>query len=265
VLSSSDSNYLPASVRSASRVLKLVDWLALKAYPVTLAETAAAFHLPKSSVRLLLMTLVQGGYAARDSDGCYKMIRLPGDTLGDPAWQFIVRVADPIVRDAVAETQESGFIAVMAGDRIRYLTKVLPNNREIFYDRNIDRERIPHQVASGFAILSMLPADELEHYLSRAHDPELSQDGVLTSLHEILASARRDGVIANFAGRNEGAAGAAAPVLDQDGRVIAAINISGPVERVKANLAAIKTAVAKAAQRTTRAVAELRRFQRRSE
>jgi len=251
---------LLGSVRSAARVLKLVDWLAMQVAPATLADAAASLVLPKSSVRLLLMTLVQGGYAAQERDGTYRMLRLPGDNLGDPSWQSIVRLVDPIVREAVAEVQESGFIAILTRDRIRYLTKVLPGNREIVYDRNIDPERIPHQVASGLAILSMLPADELDRYLSRVKDPELARDGGLAGLHKTLARARRDRVIANLAGRVEGAAGAAAPVLDRDGRAIAAVNISGPSDRVKANLPAIERAVAKAGRRATDAIARLRRF-----
>ena len=49
----------------------------------------------------------------------------------------------------------------------------------------------------------------------------------------------------------DGAAGAASPVLNKAGRPIGAINVSGPLERVRDNLPAIERAVAEAAQRVT--------------
>ena len=64
------------SVRSAARVLQLVEWLATRSEQASLAEASAALDLPKSSVRLLLTTLVEGGYATREVEGGY-LLRPP--------------------------------------------------------------------------------------------------------------------------------------------------------------------------------------------
>ena len=168
-----------ASVRSAARVLKLLEWLATQLEQVSLADASAALDLPKSSVRLLLTTLVEGGYATREGEGGYLLRRLPGERQDGTVWPSLVRIASPVIRELVGTLRESGFIGVLVGRRVRYLAKVLPD-REVVYNRNIDVERIPHQTASGLAILSALPAEEIEHYLSTIDDPEL-RDGKLPS------------------------------------------------------------------------------------
>jgi len=240
-----------ASVRSAARVLKLLEWLATQTEQVSLADASAALDLPKSSVRLLLTTLVEEGYVTREGDGGYLLRRLPGERQDGAVWPSLVRNASPVIWELVGTLRESGFIGVLVGSRVRYLTKILPD-REVVYNRNITVERIPHQTASGLAILSALSVEEIEHYLSTSDDPELRKGkAAVNLLRATLVSARNRGVASNMRGVFDGAAGAAAPVLNKAGRPIGAINISGPLERVKENLPAIERAVAEAAQRVT--------------
>ena len=184
---------------------------------------------------------------------CYG--RLPGERQDGTVWPALVRVASPVIRELVGTLRESGFIGVLAGRRVRYLVKVLPD-REVVYNRNIDVERIPHQTASGLAILSALPTAEVEDYFSAIDDPQLRDgEAALALLRATLIDARERGVASNMQGVFDGAAGAAAPVLDRAGRPVGAINISGPLERVRENLPAIGSAVAAAARRVTEMLA----------
>jgi DNA-binding IclR family transcriptional regulator len=240
------------AVSSSARILELIEWLATRAEPATLAEARAALDMPKSSTLVLLRTLVETGYAERGEDGRYRLARLPGEATAEGGWGTLVRIADDIVRDAVASTQESGFIAVLTSERrIRYLCKHLPE-REIRYDRNIARDRIAHHVASGIAILSAGDDARLENYADAARRAGTLPPEEWEQLRKAVAVARRRGIAVNLHGRVEGAGGVAVPILDATGRPLAAVNISGPSERVQASLSDIEKAAIEAARRIAR-------------
>lgn len=224
---------------SAVRILELVEWLATQSTPVTLAQTCLALDLPKSSTLLLFKALVDGGYVERGDDGRYRLTRLPGEPSADRrAWGSLLRVAEPFLRRAVAEAQESGFIAVQTAEgRIRYLVKVLPD-REICYDRDISNDRTAHHVASGLAILGALSEAQLERYLA-ALDPRAPGADDPGQIRARIAEAKTAGFVVNLKGRVEGASGVAAPILDAGGRPVGAVNLSGPTDRVINNVEAI--------------------------
>lgn len=224
---------------SAVRILDLVEWLATQSAPVALTQTCQALDLPKSSTLLLFKALVDGGYVERGDDGRYRLVRLPGEPSAErPAWGTLLRLAEPFLRQAVAEAQESGFIAVLTDEmRVRYLVKIMPE-REIRYDRDITSDRKAHHVASGLAILSALSEEQVEQYLRRL-DPQDAGTDHPDQILGLLARARLDGFAINLKGRVEGASGVAAPILDATRRPVGAINLSGPTDRVINNVDAI--------------------------
>lgn len=236
------------SGRGAERVLDALEWLADRPGPSSLAEFAQALDTPKSSALLLLRLFVDRGYAARDADGRYALSRLPGErSAGKPAWGTLLRVATPFMAAAVNEAQETGCLAVLDGDRVRYLNKILPK-REVRYDRDISRMRSPQQVASGIVLLSALEDDDLREVSTTLG---LEADAVRDLMDDVAAT-RVDGHFTNMKGLVEGAAGVAVPIYDSAGRMVAAFNLSGPKERV----ATSADRLIEVATKTARAVSE---------
>ncbi|MCF3933861.1 helix-turn-helix domain-containing protein [Acuticoccus sp. M5D2P5] len=239
------------SGRGAERILDLVEWLAEQTAPVGLNEAASRLDIPKSSTLLLLRILVDRAYVARE-DGRYRLVRTPGDTANHGvAWATILRIAEPLLADAVSVAQESGFVAVLTPEqRVHYLVKLLPQ-REIRYDRDISGDRIPHQVASGMILLAGLSDAALEVYLASVPAFGDDPDTVRAKIHQ----ARADGYAVNLVGRVEGAAGCAAPIRGHDGAIVAAINISGPRDRFTAHLDRSVKAAVDAARRASETLA----------
>lgn len=233
------------NARGYKRILQLIEWLAQQAQPVALADAVNHFAWPKSTALLLIRALVEDGYVQRQEDGRYRLVRLPGEPgPGRLAWGTLVRVCESVLRDAVAAVNETGFIAVLTPERqLRYLTKILPE-REIRYDRNIDRLRVAHHVASGLVLLAHLGPAELDAYL-QAIAREGEDDPA--AIGERVAAARKDGYAINLDGRVEGAAGVAAPILDSRGHAVAAVNIAGPRQRLAENLDQVVEAAMRAA------------------
>ncbi|MGI4942548.1 MAG: helix-turn-helix domain-containing protein [Janthinobacterium lividum] len=237
------------TVRSATRTLDLLELLAQQTRALTLAELNRMIGLPKSSTLLLLRTLEARGYAVREAEG-YRLIRLPGEVSAvqpgeQAAWGTLRRLATPALAEAVAVAKESAFLAVLTpANRVRYLSKLLPPGQELKYDRDINQDRIPHHVASGLALLAALPGQDIEHYLCTLapDDPEPRQ-----TADRAIRTAQRNGIAVNLKGRMEGAAGVAVAVLDPAGHAIAAVNLAGPADRVRANLPALERAARAAA------------------
>jgi IclR family acetate operon transcriptional repressor len=243
------------SGRGAERILDAVEWFATTTSPVSYTDFVHALDVPKSSALLLLRLLVSRGYVQRLPDNRYVLVRLPGEALGGGnTWGTILRLADGYLREAVATVEETGFVAVLDNERIRYLNKILPK-REIRYDRDIVPTRLPHQVASGLVMLADFSPEELDRYLEEAEVRADERPGILTA----IATARTDGCYVNLNGVVEGAAGIAAPVKDAHGHAIAAINISGPRDRIIANLDRIKDAVVSVAGAVSNEVASRKR------
>lgn len=215
------------SGRGVERVLDMIEWFAASPEGASLSEIAAALAMPKSSALLMLQSLAERGYIHRLGSGEYQLIRLPGEISADgPNYGALIALVSPYLLNAVQETGESGFIAVLEGPSIRYLNKVLPK-REILYDRDIVPTRPAHNVASGVVLLASGSDADVEAY---AEASSLSEDEQ-SKLQEAIASARASGFYVNEMGVVEGAAGAAAPIIAANGKAIAAFNISGPQGR----------------------------------
>ena len=241
--------------RGSERILDLVEWLAERTDAVGLSDAAQALDMPKSSALLLLRTLVARGYVDRE-ETAYRLVRLPGEGARADGfgWGALLRVAAPFLTSAVEEVGESGFVAVLNPERrVHYLAKQLPQ-REIRYDRDISRDRIAHHVASGIVLLGGLSDDELEGYLAECEQDPAERD----LARERIVAARREGHAVNLVGRIEGAAGVAAPVIGDEGRVIGAINISGPKDRFAEHLDRSVSTVVDVARRVSQEFARRR-------
>lgn len=230
------------SGRGVERMLDLLEWLAETPGPSGLAAISTALDMPKSSTLLMLRSLTDRGYLERLPQGDYALRRLPGQGAGGTGRGALLALVGPYLVTAVEETGESGFLAVMEGGQIRYLNKIMPA-REIRYDRDISMTRPAHKVASGIVLLAAGCDAEVSDYASAAG---LSAEE-RAALTEAVATARATGVYMNLRGVVEGAAGAAAVLRDAGGRLLGAINISGPQSRLAAHVALVSQVVLKTA------------------
>jgi IclR family pca regulon transcriptional regulator len=239
------------SGRGVERVLDMIEWFAASPEGASLSEIAAALAMPKSSALLMLQSLIERGYIHRLGSGEYRLVRLPGEVSADgPNYGALIALVSPYLANAVHETGESGFIAVLEGPSIRYLNKLLPK-REILYDRDIVPTRPAHKVASGIVLLASGSDADVEAYAATS---SLSEEEH-SKLREAVGSARKSGFYVNAMGVVEGAAGAAAPILAANGKAIAAFNISGPQGRFITNSDRISNVVRETAVAITEELA----------
>ena len=80
-------------VKSASRVLDLLEIFAAAPSPLGVSELARRLSIPKSSVSALLRTLLLRGYLERDQHGGYRQSTHPAMALSSPSLARLVTVA----------------------------------------------------------------------------------------------------------------------------------------------------------------------------
>lgn len=234
------------SGRGAERVLLLIEWIATREKPFTFTEVVNGMRLPKSSALATLRLLNDMGYIEMGADKLYRLVRLPGQLSTEyKAWGTLKTASENILRGIVDEIHESGFIAVLEDDlNVRYLLKLLPA-REIRYERDVSIPRRAHQVSAGIVLLSSLKTEELHAYAKEEHAFGRLK-GSAEELVERVDGARMAGVFVNPTGVFEGAAGISSPIFDQEGRIVAALNVAGPAERMTPQFDRIQEAVIKA-------------------
>lgn len=217
------------SSRGYERVLFLIEWLAKQVEPVSLSEVVSYFGWPKSTTHLLLQSLVEFGYLKQNEYQRYRLVRLPGESTPDTIrWGALIGQSESFLQEAMQETGETVCLAVLTEDlMVKYINRILPE-REIRYERDITKLRIPHLVASGLVLLSEMDASQLMRY-REVHQISQSE---YTALLSKLTEVKTRQYYMNREGTVEGAAGVASVIRARNEAVLGAINITGPKDRV---------------------------------
>lgn len=238
------------SVKSADRVLDILELFASTDRALALRDVARILVLPKSSAHMLLGTLMVRGYLVRTSEDLFRLAPAmdQGGWVGGVAGQ-IFRAAQPHLDRLVLEQQESVVLgAPTPGLDVRLLShRISPH--AIRYDVT-SMPVIPGWcTAMGNAILSRLPEDQVRSYLEAADRQQVTPQTVteVDTILQRLAQQRARGHALNIDERFEGASGAAVPICDPDGQPYAALNCVTVTPRFLRKQAAIVTALKAAA------------------
>lgn len=219
---------------SAGRVARVL--LAFLTGPRTWGVSAIAreLGLSKAVVHRILQTLVGSGLLeAVPGSRDYRLGPAAG-ALGARALRDsdLRSVAMPVLLGLQRETRETTTVSArVAGGRV-YLDQV-PSELEIKMTVEVGRRFPLHAGSSSVCILAYLPPDEqdavLGAELATLTPKTVSDPSVIRAR---LAEVRRVGFAFSGGERQVGAGAVAAPVFALDGRVVGAISVCGPVERV---------------------------------
>ncbi len=224
-----------AGVKSATRVLDLMEYLARWGRACTHAEIADALAIPKSSLTQLLRTLVQRGYLTYSAaDKSYTL----GPTVATLARRQgesrdIVELALPALERITDETRESAALNLLRGDKSEVVACVMSPQR-LFYQMKVGDTAPLYATSGGKAILANLPEEMLEDYLQRVSLQQITPKTIteIDVLRQNLAEARAQGYATVEEEFTPGIAGVARPILSSAGFALASINVAVPVARL---------------------------------
>ena len=240
-------------VKSAARVLDVLEFLSAQTEPVRLNELVVRLGFPKSSAYGLLSTLVARGYVKKDSADRYSIVEALRQGFG---WVggfegFLVSVATPIVEELRDRVDETVFVCVRSDNQDARLMIKRVSTQPIRYDSADHAFFLGYATVMGRVLLAFQPADVIDAYLDSVEIKAFTAISLPTKA-EILAALekiRRDGygtIIDEYAA---GGAGIAAPIRNADGRVVAVINIATVTPRYEAQRDQMRAAVLEGAER----------------
>ncbi|WP_295856800.1 IclR family transcriptional regulator C-terminal domain-containing protein [uncultured Xylophilus sp.] len=230
---------LPASprpgdsyVQSFARGLEVIRSFSSTAPRQTLSEVAVATGLTRAGARRILLTLETLGYV--ESDGRLfaltpRILDLGFAYLSSmPMWNL----AEPLMEDLVEQVKESCSAAVLDGHEIVYVLRV-PTHKIMKISLGVG-SRLPACVTSlGRVLLAALPEDEARRRIAASPRPALTPhtETDVDALMARVREARSQGWCLLNQELEEGLVSIAAPVTDRAGRTVAAINVSGQINR----------------------------------
>jgi IclR family acetate operon transcriptional repressor len=247
---------MSGKVPSVERALGCLEVLATSHESLSLADIARVLSAPKSSVLMLLRTLVDLGYVERDDNERYAINpALMGYGSGwiggkqgviiSAAWKTLKQLTDSV--------QETCFLAHITNEyALRFLAKVV-SPREIRYDVSMRKLSVPHKTASGRAILAYWDDKRLQSYLSSWSGTKIPAIDRVDpqKLKEQLSVIRKTGIGLIVDEWVAGATGISATIFDFHKQPIAAITVGAVTARYLADREQIIDHVKKAAQQVS--------------
>jgi IclR family transcriptional regulator, KDG regulon repressor len=221
------------------------------------SEVARELELLPSNIHRTLATLVEAGYVHVDPRSRKYACTLKLFELGSRVVEGIEvsAAAHPFMQILGADTRETVHLAVLHGAEVVYLAKIESPQPVRAYSATGGRAPA-HCVASGKALLATLTREQLELVLPGQYLPQWTERTISTlhALESELAKIRGRGYADNRGEWRSDVGGIAASVRDISGTAVAAIGISGPLDRVVDHHDALRDAVLAAAQSISRAL-----------
>ena len=198
----------------------------------TLTDVASATGLTRAGARRILLTLQTLGYV--EAEG--RLFRLTPKIL-DLGFAYLTsmpfwNLAEPVMENLSAQVHESCSAAVLDRTEIVYVLRV-PTHKIMTINLSIGSRLPAYCTSMGRVLLSSLDDDTLDATLSSAplyaHTPSTVTDK--EELKKTIAQVRRHGWAIVDQELEVGLISLSAPIRNRQGRVIAAMNISGNAQR----------------------------------
>jgi len=198
----------------------------------TLSEVAAAAGLTRAGARRILLTLIALGYVqaeGRQFRLTPKILDLGFSYLSSmPFWNL----AEPVIEALVSNVHESSSAAVLDGNEIVYVVRV-PTRKIMTVSLSIGSRLPAFWTSLGRVLLSGQSDDQILMLLEQTDFVQHTPRTLITpgSLLTEIRTVRKQGWALVDQELEDGLMSIAAPIVDRQGRTIAAINISGNVQR----------------------------------
>lgn len=237
-----------------SRLLGLIDALAISRDGLTLSQLNEKLQSPRSSLMNLLRPMVVDGYLACDH-GRYRLgtaiFRLAGNVMS--VWNFSSTLR-PYLNELAQRCEESVYLGVLdkVGSVITYVDAVDSPN-PVRFSVPVGAVRPLYSTAAGRVLLAFADHDWVEYYLKhtklKAYSPYTVTS--LRALRDEIARVRESRVAVSMGETFPESGALAAPIFGADGKLIAAIAIGAPVSRLEPRLDELKPIIGDIAVRAS--------------
>ncbi|HTW21780.1 MAG TPA: IclR family transcriptional regulator [Mycobacteriales bacterium] len=207
-----------SSVGVLDKAVAVLDCLA--AGPASLADLVERTELSRPTAYRLAVALEGHRYVARDATGRFRLGPRIAELAGRDGEDELLRTAGPVLDQLCATTGESAQLYRRAGDTRRCVAAAERSSG--LRDTVPVGSELPMTAGSAAQVLlAWSPAEQAARFVDAARFTAAT-----------LATVRRRGWAASVAEREPGVASVSAPVFGPAGEVVAAVSVSGPIDRL---------------------------------
>jgi DNA-binding IclR family transcriptional regulator len=201
----------------------------------SIEEFAAHVGLTRSNAHRTLQTLIHAGYIERDPDsggfrGTMKMFELGARSLNR---LDVRKIAPPFMAQLAKATRETVHLSVLEGLEVIYIDKI-DSALPIRSYTTVGGRAPAYAVATGKALLAVQADDYLDQFPGRLARHTRSTIVDHAAVKRELAKSRSVGYAVNRGEWRDGVGGVAAALFDGSEKPVAALGISGPLDRLDA-------------------------------
>lgn len=241
-------------VRSAARVLDLLEYFAEATDSSSLAKVATTFKMPKSSALGLLRTLQVRGYLVKDAHGSYRInetFKARGFGWGGDTLAHLIAMAEPVLDELSEALGETVILGDLTSDGTVRIVLQSRSTQAVRYEASQGMTVPAHCTAMGRVLLAHLPRAERDSVLAKQPLQRFTPETIVEpkALHHVIDLAREKGYCTIVDEFDRGATGIAMAILDAKGRPVAAMNVACISARIAGRheqiIAALRTEVDK--------------------
>ncbi|UCF96180.1 MAG: IclR family transcriptional regulator [Spirochaetaceae bacterium] len=220
---------------SVKKALELLDHFTAERPELSLAEISREVDAHKSSVFRVLTTLQAAGFLEKDAQsGKYRLGLKILDLAGRVWGRYDIRqIAAPFMEELARETGEVIHLAVLEGSDIVYLEKK-GQGQVLTVATRVGGRNPAYASSMGKVLLADLPVSELKAILGRGKLKKLTANTIteMSRLLEELGRIRQQGFALDNEETFPGIRCVGAPIRDAGGKVIAAVSVTVPAQRM---------------------------------
>ncbi|PAE09177.1 IclR family transcriptional regulator [Terribacillus saccharophilus] len=222
------------SVKSAKRVLEIFELLTSYPNGLTIKEISGLLSSPQSSTFNVVKTLEDNGYLTSDIGKKYtlgaKLIEIGNSAMES---MDLSKIGTPHLTELGQYVQETVFMAVLSDEELFYISKI-DNNRSIRTTAQPGLRKPLYCTGLGKAFLAFMPADLRDSILERTELVPITEKTLTdrSMLEAQLETFYAQGYSIDDEENEEGLYCLAAPVFGAGNKLMAAVSVAGPKERM---------------------------------
>ncbi len=225
---------LKGPVQALDRAFTLIEIIANFSEPLSLREITELAGLPKPTVYRILSSLEIWGYVEQDNEKKYRLgtkFLVLGNIVEERL--EIRKIAHPYLVKLNQETKETVFLGVMDKGRCLYIDKLESHYSVRLFSR-VGTRNYCHSTSIGKCLLSGLKDKEVLEILRTQGMPQLTPQTITDPqiFLDHLRQVRAQGYSLDHMENEEGVCCIAAPIRNYQGKIVAAVSISGPIQRI---------------------------------
>jgi len=225
-------------IKVLDKSLSVLELLLQQGSAMNMTEISERLEIYPSTIHRILATLKHWGYVEQDSHTQKYQLGLKALELGMAKLHQmdLVREAIPYLKELVNQCNETVHLGVLEEGEVLYLAKE-ESSQTIRMISYVGKRAPLHCTALGKVLLAYLSAEEKKKILGEKALPRFT-DNTITDKRELekeFGKVKEQGFALDREENEKDVCCIAAPIRNYQGKVIAAVSISGPVFRIDVN------------------------------